>query len=143
MVGSTSRGQVRLRSADPTTKPALTFNYFSDAAETDSMVAPPSGRVGWLPRRRCGASPHANSAQAGALSAVPRYCATSSTRTARPARPASERRPTVSSTHNCGRTAPGSVVPNASVFPTIAHGNTHAPSVLVGEKATQVVTAVG
>lgn len=39
LVGLSSRGQVRLRSADPTAKPALTFNHLSDPAEMDSRVA--------------------------------------------------------------------------------------------------------
>ncbi len=32
-------------------------------------------------------------------------------------------------------------VADASVFPTIPHGNTHAPSLLVGEKAAELIRA--
>jgi choline dehydrogenase len=32
-------------------------------------------------------------------------------------------------------------VADASVFPTITHGNTHAPAVLVGEKAADLIRA--
>lgn len=32
-------------------------------------------------------------------------------------------------------------VADASVFPTIPHGNTHAPSMLVGEKAAELIRA--
>jgi choline dehydrogenase len=32
-------------------------------------------------------------------------------------------------------------VADASVFPTVPHGNTHAPSVMVGEKAADLISA--
>ena len=32
-------------------------------------------------------------------------------------------------------------VADASVFPTVPHGNTHAPAVLVGEKAADLIRA--
>src|SRR6185437_15064410 len=38
LVGSLSRGSVRLRSADPNAKVATTYNYFAERADMDAMV---------------------------------------------------------------------------------------------------------
>ncbi|WP_406145180.1 GMC oxidoreductase [Streptomyces sp. NBC_01012] len=40
-------------------------------------------------------------------------------------------------------TVAGLRVADTSVFPTITHGNTHLPSVLVGKKAARLITATG
>lgn len=147
LVGSHSRGHIRLRSSDPTAKAALTFNYFRDQRDMDAMV------VG-IERAR-------EAAAAALLRGL-------TTRELQPGREVGtdqreieqEIRRSVVHTYHAACTARigsesegvvdpqlrvygirGLRVADASVFPTIPHGNTHAPSVLVGEKAAEMICA--
>ncbi|MFA3837726.1 GMC family oxidoreductase [Streptomyces aureus] len=146
LVGSRSRGRVRLRGGDPMAKPALTFNYFSDPAEMDSMVtgierarevAHSSAMRGLTTREL-----HPGGGAAG-RSEIEAEIRRNVAHTYHP-----------SCTARIGTEADGVVDPqlrvhgvaglriaDASVFPTIPHGNTHAPTVLVGEKAAQLMRA--
>ncbi|TSD99664.1 FAD-binding protein [Skermania sp. ID1734] len=144
MVGAQSTGQVRLRSADPKDKAAVTFNYF---AESDDMEAMVTG----IERARevAAAGPLAEflgdeihpgpkvSIRAGIEEEVRRNV---------------EHTYHPSCTARIGTDSDGVVDPelrvhgvrglrvaDASVFPTIPHGNTHAPTVMVGEKAAAMI----
>lgn len=148
LVGSRSRGQVRLRSADPTAKPALTFNYFSDPAEMDSMVA------GIERARAVAGSPmlrglttrelHPGGGAVGRaeIEAEIRRNVIHTYHPSCSARIGTEADGVVDA-HLRVHGIAGLRVADASVFPTITHGNTHAPSVLVGEKAAQLIAAAG
>ncbi|MDN5743741.1 MAG: GMC family oxidoreductase N-terminal domain-containing protein [Nocardioidaceae bacterium] len=144
LVGSQSRGHVRLRSADPLDKVAPTFNYLAEQADVEALI------VGVERAREIAA--------AASLRAV-------TTRELHPgpgikshAEVEAEIREQVihtyhpSCTARIGTEADGVVDPqlrvhgieglrvaDASVFPTITHGNTHAPTVMVGEKAAEMI----
>ncbi len=147
LVGSHSRGHVRLRSADPKAKVRLRFNYFAEQSDMDAMVA-------GIERIR-------EVATSAPLREV-------TTRELHPGDGVgtdqreieAEIRRNVMHTYHAGCTArigtevdgvvdpelrvhgvSGLRVADASVFPTIPHGNTHAPSLLVGEKAADLIRA--
>jgi choline dehydrogenase-like flavoprotein len=146
LVGSQSRGRVRLRSADPKDKVATSFNYLSDRADLDAFVA--------------GVERAREIAAAAPLRGVIRKeihpGAGSRTRAEveQSIRREMEHTYHPSCTARIGDEADGVVDPelrvhglaglrvaDASVFPTIPHGNTHAPTVLVGEKAADLIRA--
>lgn len=144
LVGSKSRGRVRLRSANPRDKVAPTFNYFKESADMDAMIA-------GIERAR-------DVAAHGPLAKM-------ITRELHPGGSARTRqeleaavREDVSHTYHAACTArigtmesgvvgpdlrvhgvEGLRVADASVFPTITHGNTHAPTMMVGEKAAELI----
>ncbi|HSV39302.1 MAG TPA: GMC family oxidoreductase N-terminal domain-containing protein, partial [Nocardioidaceae bacterium] len=146
LVGSKSRGQLRLKSADPKVKIGATFNYFAERADMDSMVA-------GIERAR-------EAAAYGPLRAVTTKELHPGAGVSTRAELEAEIRRNVSHTFHpactarIGTEADGVVDPelrvhgvvglrvaDASVFPTITHGNTHAPTVLVGEKAADLIRA--
>ncbi|MET7787497.1 GMC family oxidoreductase N-terminal domain-containing protein [Streptomyces sp900116325] len=147
LVGSRSRGQVRLRSADPTSKPALTFNYFSDPAEMDSMIAgiERAREVANSPAMRDLTTrelhPGGGATSRAEIEAEIRRNVAHTYHPACSARIGTEADGVVDAQLRVHGVA-GLRVADASVFPTIPHGNTHAPSVLVGEKAAQLMGAV-
>lgn len=146
LVGSRSRGQVRLRSADPAEKPALTFNYFSDPAELDSMVAgierarevANSQPVRGLTTREL--HPGGQATGRSEIEAEIRRNIATTYHPSCTARIGSESTGVVDARLRVHGVT-GLRVADASVFPTIPHGNTHAPSVLVGEKAAEMIRA--
>ena len=144
LVGSLSQGSVRLRSADPKDKVATTYNYFAERADMDAMVDA-------IERMR------------EVVAAAPLRALTG--REIHPGE-AARTRPEIeqrvrrevehtyhpSCTARIGSEADGVVDPelrvygvdglrvaDASVFPVIPHGNTHAPAVMVGEKAADLI----
>jgi choline dehydrogenase len=144
LVGSNSRGQVRLRSADPKAKVATTFNYLAERADMDSFVAGVElvrEIVAAAPLRDLtGAEIHPG-AQARTRAEIEAKVREELAHTFHP-----------SCTARIGSEADGVVDPelrvhgieglrvaDASVFPTVTHGNTHAPAVLVGEKAADLI----
>ncbi|MFJ9389610.1 GMC family oxidoreductase [Nocardioides sp. NPDC101246] len=147
LVGSLSRGSVRLTSADPKAKVWTRFNYFSEAAEMDSMVAglerareiAASSPLRDLTTREIHPGKGVGTSRTDLEAEIRRNVA----HTYHPA-----------CTARIGTETDGVVDPelrvhgvlglrvaDASVFPTIPHGNTHAPSVLVGEKAADLIRA--
>jgi choline dehydrogenase len=146
LVGSQSRGAVRLLSADPMDKPSISFNYLSDPADLDAFV------VGVDRLREIAAS--------GPLRGIvrkeihPGGQAQTRAEVEQSIRREMEHTYHPSCTARIGDESDGVVDPelrvhgvsglrvaDASVFPTIPHGNTHAPTVLVGEKAADLIRA--
>lgn len=146
LVGSHSRGEVRLASNDPTRKPRVRFDYFSDRRDMDAMIA-------GVERAREVAANRAVGALVGAEIHPGREVQTRDQIEA-------EIRQGVDHTYHpactarIGSEADGVVdanlrvhgvsalrVADASVFPSIPHGNTHAPTVMVGEKASDLLKA--
>lgn len=139
MIAPRSRGNVTLACEDPTAKPRITHNYFADPADMEDAVA--ALRLGLRISRQEALAPY----------------------TATPFRPpASESdsdlrdyilRYSHSIFHPTGTCAIGSVVDSdlrvhgveglrvvdASVMPTIVRGNTNAPTIMIAEKASDLI----
>lgn len=144
LIGSRSRGNVRLRSANPKDHVAATFNYFDDPADMDSMVAAIA-----LIREIASCDP--------LRSITGIEINPGAGRTARKDVEAAIRREVEHTYHpSCtariGTEEDGVVDPqlrvhgiaglrvaDTSVFPTITSGNTHAPSMMAGEKLAQMI----
>jgi len=135
-----SRGSVTLRSADPTSKPKILHNYYGDPEDLDAMVR--------------GVRKSMEIAEQAAFKRVARG----------PAEPwpksdgdadvrAVVRRATQTTFHPVGTCAMGSVVDDelkvygfeglrvvdASVMPTIVRGNTNAPTIMIAERASDLI----
>ncbi|MEQ6900594.1 GMC family oxidoreductase N-terminal domain-containing protein [Nocardioides sp. YIM 152588] len=143
LVGSRSTGEVRLRTADPKIKPAVRFDYFAEPEDMAAMVA-------GLERARevmaagplrgiIGKEIHPGG-DVGHDDLV------------RDVRRKVEHTYHPSCTARIGTEVTGVVDPelrvhgvtglrvaDASVFPRVTHGNTHAPTLMVGEKAADLL----
>jgi choline dehydrogenase-like flavoprotein len=144
MVGAVSTGHVRLRSGDPRDKVAITFNYFAESEDMAAMVtaiararevaaaAPVRGVVG----RELHPGTHELSRRQ--LESEVRRSAEHTYHPACTAR---------IGTQTSGVVDPelqvygvdGLRVADASVFPRVPRGNTHAPTVMVGERAADLL----
>ena len=144
LVGSLSQGVVRLRSADPKAKVATTYNYFAERADMDAMVDAME-RV----REIVAAAPLRGLT---GREIYPGQSARTRAELEQKVRREVEHTYHPSCTARIGTEAEGVVdaelrvhgvaglrVADTSVFPTIPHGNTHAPAVLVGEKAADLI----
>lgn len=144
LVGSKSRGQVRLRSADPRTHAAVRFNYFAEQADMDSMVAgieicreiAATSALSGVTGREL--TPGAHAATRSELEAAIRREVEHTYHPACTARIGTEADGVVDPELRVHGVT-GLRVADTSVFPTITHGNTHAPAVLVGEKAADLI----
>jgi choline dehydrogenase len=148
MVGALSKGVIRLRSADPKEKPSIVANYFEEPEDMDAMVAA-------IERARAVAASPPMRALVG------KELHPGSDATGRPALEKKIRREVEHTYHpactaRIGTESDGVVAPDltvhgvtglrvadASVFPSIPHGNTHAPTVMVGEKAADLIRSSG
>jgi choline dehydrogenase-like flavoprotein len=145
MVGAQSKGHVRLRSADPQERPAITANYLADSADMEAMVvaverareafgsAPLRGQVG----KEIHPGPDASTRPG--LERMIRREVEHTYHPSCTARIGSEAEGVVDPelrVHGVG----GLRIADASVFPTIPHGNTHAPTVMVGEMVARLIT---
>jgi choline dehydrogenase len=148
LVGAQSTGQVRLRSGDPREKPAITANYLKEPADMQAMIAAVErGREVFASeplRRLVGKEIHpgAGASSREALDKVIRREVEHTYHPACTARIGTESSGVVDPqlrVHGVQRLR----VADASVFPTIPHGNTHAPTVMAGEKAALMVAATG
>jgi len=146
LVGSLSRGVVRLRSADPKATVAATYNYFAERADMEAMVnaielvrdivaaAPLRGFTGREIHPGESARTRAEIEQKIRREVEHTY------HPACTARIGTEADGVVDAELRV-RGVDGLRVADASVFPTVPHGNTHAPSVMVGEKAADLISA--
>jgi choline dehydrogenase-like flavoprotein len=144
MVGAVSTGQVRLRSSDPGERAAVTFNYFAEPEDMQAMVTA-------IERAR-------EVAAAGPLRDVAGTELHPGERAPTRAELEAEIRRGVEHTYHPSCTArigtetdgvvdaglrvhgvAGLRIADASVFPRIPHGNTHAPALMVGEKAADLL----
>lgn len=143
LVGSRSEGSVRLRGDDPSTAPSLRFNYFQETADLESMVA--------------ACEVIRDIANADPLRPVLTRQLEPEFATGSDATKELIRRHVQHTYHPActARMGPGddSVVSpelrvhgmenlrvaDASVFPTIPHGNTNAPTIAVAEKAAELI----
>jgi choline dehydrogenase-like flavoprotein len=146
LVGSLSRGTVRLRSADPKAKVATTYNYFAERADMDAMVDAIE-----VARDIAAAAPLRGIT---GREIHPGESAYSRFELEQKVRREVEHTYHPACTARIGTEADGVVdaqlrvhgvdglrVADASVFPTVPHGNTHAPTVMVGEKAAELMRA--
>ncbi|HET7689202.1 MAG TPA: GMC family oxidoreductase N-terminal domain-containing protein [Nocardioidaceae bacterium] len=144
LVGSLSRGSVRLKSADPKAPAAFGFNYFSDPADMDAMVAgieiareiAAAGPLKGLVGKELTPGVHARTRLE--IEAAIRRGAEHTYHPACTARIGDEQGGVVDAELRVHGVT-GLRVADASVFPTITHGNTHAPTVMVGEKAADLI----
>ncbi|MBE9372876.1 GMC family oxidoreductase N-terminal domain-containing protein [Saccharopolyspora sp. HNM0983] len=144
LVGPKSRGTVRLRSSDPKERVAATFNYFDAPEDMDSMVdgierarvVATTGELGKV----VGKELHPGSAlqTRTELERAIRHDVEHTYHPACTARIGTERDGVVDHELRVHGVS-GLRVADASVFPTIPHGNTHAPSVLAGEKVADLI----
>ena len=131
---------MRLRSADPKAKVATTYNYFGEWADMEAMVD--AIEVA----REIAASPPLRGLAGREIH--PGSWARNREELEHKVRAEVEHTYHPSCTARIGTEADGVVdaqlrvhgvdglrVADASVFPTVPHGNTHAPTVMVGEKA--------
>jgi choline dehydrogenase-like flavoprotein len=148
LVGALSEGVIRLRSSDPRAKPSITTHFFEEPQDMDAMV------VAIERAREVAASPPlrdlvgrelypgANASSRRDLEKKIRREVEHTYHSACTARIGTESEGVVGpdlSVHGVG----GLRVADASVFPTIPHGNTHAPTVMVGEKAADLIRSSG
>ena len=148
LVGAQSTGHVRLRSGDPKDKPAITANYLKEPEDMQAMItavergreifasAPLRGLVG----REI--HPGGDTSSRQALDRIIRREVEHTYHPACTARIGGESGGVVDPqlrVHGVQRLR----VADASVFPTIPHGNTHAPTVMAGEKAAIMIAASG
>jgi choline dehydrogenase-like flavoprotein len=144
MVGAASTGEVRLKNADPSNQAAVRFNYFSDPDDMDAMVTgmerardvAASGPLAALTGKEI--TPGIDSKSRDELEASIRRGVQHTYHPACTARMGTEADGVVDwqlRVHGVS----GLRVADASVFPVITHGNTHAPTVLVGEKAANLI----
>lgn len=144
MVGAASTGQVRLRSSDPKERAAVTFHYFAEPEDMQAMVTA-------IERAR-------EVAAAGPLRDVVGTELHPGERARTRVELEAEIRRNVEHTYHPSCTArigtetdgvvdarlrvhgvAGLRIADASVFPRIPHGNTHAPALMVGEKAADLL----
>ena len=146
LVGALSTGHVRLRSSDPGEKPAITANYLKAPEDMQAMITavervreiftstPLQGLVG----REI--HPGGDTSSREALDKIIRREVEHTYHPACTARIGTESGGLVDPqlrVHGVQRLR----VADASVFPTIPHGYTHAPTVMVGEKAALMIAA--
>ena len=148
LVGAVSTGQVRLRTSDPRERAEVTFNYFAAPEDMAAMVTA-------VERAR-------EVAAAGPLRDVAGRELHPGTQASTRAHLEAEIRRSVEHTYHPACTArigtesdgvvdarlrvhgvAGLRVADASVFPRIPHGNTHAPALMVGEKAADLLRSEG
>lgn len=144
MIAPTSEGSVRLRSSNPTDKVAVSLNIFAEQADLDSMVAAIERA------REIVAAPSLRSIVGPEMH--PAGVARTRREIERKLRAETQHTYHAACTARIGAEGEGVVDPelrvhgvcglrvaDASVFPYIPRGNTHAPAMMVGEKAVDLI----
>jgi len=144
LIAPRSRGKVRIRSADPMRKPAVTYNMLSEQSEMEEMIEAVERA------REIAASGPARAVLAGEITPGPdvrtrdqiaAWIRTTCQHTYHP-----------SCTARIGSPQDGAVdaelrvhgverlrIADASVMPTVTRGNTHAPTVVIGERCAELL----
>jgi choline dehydrogenase len=139
-----SRGTVRIRSADPARKPAVTYNMLSEQSERDEMIdaverareiaaaGPLSGVL---------ADEITPGKEARTRDELAAWIRTTCQHTYHPACTARIGSPTDGAVDAELRVhgVDGLRVADCSVMPTVIRGNTHAPAVMIGERCAELV----
>ena len=148
LVGAQSTGHVRLRSGDPKEQPAITANYLKEPEDMQAMItAVERGREAFASaplRGLVGAEIHpgGDTSSSEALDKIIRREVEHTYHPACTARIGTESSGVVDPqlrVHGVQRLR----IADASVFPAIPHGNTHAPTVMAGEKAAIMIAVAG
>jgi choline dehydrogenase len=140
MLKPRSRGSVRLRGADPTAKPKILHNYYDDPADLDAMAR------GVRKTMEIFAQPAFKGLVRGHVDPWPRSDGDADLRDY-------VRRATQTTFHPVGTCAMGKVVDaelrvhgfeglrvvDASVMPTVVRGNTNAPTIMIAERAADLI----
>jgi choline dehydrogenase-like flavoprotein len=135
-----SRGSVTLRSADPTAKPRILHNYYADPDDMDAMVR------GVRKSMEIMRQPAFDGVARGPVAPWPKSDEDADIREV-------VRRATQTTFHPVGTCAMGAVVDSelkvlgfeglrvvdASVMPTLVRGNTNAPTVMIAERASDLI----
>jgi choline dehydrogenase len=139
-----SRGSVRLRSADPTWSPAIDAGYLTDERDLDALVsgvekAREIAAVGPLASVLAGEwSPGPEVQGRDALRASVRDTLESLYHPVSSCRMGSDDSAVVDSELRV-RGMEGLRIADASVMPTLVRGNTNAPTIMIGERAADLI----
>ena len=141
-----SHGEIRLRSADPAAPPAIDPRYFSDVRRPRRTSSTASSSRGDRARHAARPDARGERSRRRASAETTRICATRSAATCNTifhpvgtCKMGSGRR-SPSSTPSCACAASrGLRVVDASIMPTIVGGNTNAPTIMIAEKAADLV----
>ena len=143
LVGTSSRGSVRLRSADPSWHPAIEAAYFDDAVDLDTMLAGTRRVVEVVQQGALAAmidrpfELSTTPSDDDLLEHIRRYTQTTFHPTSTCAMGSGE--DSVVDTELRVRGVAGLRVVDASVMPAVPRGNTNAPTVMVAEKAADLI----
>ena len=143
LVGTTSRGSVRLRSGDPSWHPAIDAAYFDDQADLDAMLAGTrrimevcqQGQMSTLLDRPFELS--STPSDDDLLHHIRQYTQTTFHPTSTCAMGSGEDAVVDSSLRVRG--VDGLRVVDASVMPSVPRGNTNAPTIMIAEKAADEI----
>jgi choline dehydrogenase len=147
LIGAMSTGRVRLRSNDPKAKPAVTFYYLAEPEDMDAMITAIEQARDVLASKPLGElvgkelHPEAEVRGRRLIEEDIRRNVEHTYHPACTARIGTESTGVVDHELKVHGVA-GLRVADASVFPSIPHGNTHAPTLMVGEKAAELIASV-